>query len=199
MTGSALVPAALLAGAYLLGSVPFGLVLSRAFAGVDVRRVGSGNIGATNVSRAAGKKVGILTLVLDAAKGALPVLVAPSLGLSPAWGAAAGLAAFLGHLFPPWLGFQGGKGVATALGVSAGFSPVAALVGLVVFSIALAATRFVSVGSLHGTAACAAGILAVRGADSPAAWAGAAMAVAIFLRHRANIRRLLRGEENRIG
>ena len=83
MTVPALVPPALLAGAFLLGSVPFGLILSRAFAGVDVRRVGSGNIGATNVSRAAGKWVGILTLVLDAAKGALPVLVVPLLGLSP--------------------------------------------------------------------------------------------------------------------
>jgi len=198
VTGRALVPAALLAGAFLLGSVPFGLILSRAFAGVDVRRVGSGNIGATNVSRAAGKKVGILTLVLDAAKGALPVLVAQLLGLAPAWGAAAGIAAFLGHLFPPWLGFKGGKGVATALGVSAAFAPLAALVALVTFSATLAATRFVSVGSLLGTAACAAGIFAVRGADSPASWAGAAMAVAIFLRHIPNVRRLLRGEENRI-
>jgi len=196
--GSALVPVALLAGAFLLGSVPFGLLLSRAFAGVDVRRVGSGNIGATNVSRAAGKKVGILTLLLDAAKGALPVLVASFLGLGPVWGAAAGLAAFLGHLFPPWLGFRGGKGVATALGVSAAFAPLAALVGLATFAAALAATRFASVGSLLGTAACAAGIFAVRGMDSPASWAGAAMAAVIFVRHLPNVRRLLRGEESRI-
>jgi glycerol-3-phosphate acyltransferase PlsY len=198
VTGPPLVPAALLAGAYLLGSVPFGLILSRALAGVDVRRVGSGNIGATNVSRAAGKKVGILTLVLDAAKGALPVLVAQLLGLAPAWGAAAGIAAFLGHLFPPWLGFKGGKGVATALGVSAAFAPLAALAGILVFSATLAATRFVSVGSLLGTAACAAAIFAVRGAESPASWAGAAMAVVIVVRHLPNVRRLRRGEENRI-
>lgn len=197
MTGP-LGPAALLALAFLLGSVPFGLILSRALAGVDVRRVGSGNIGATNVSRAAGKKVGILTLLLDAAKGALPVVAASSLGFSPGWGAAAGLAAFLGHLYPPWLGFRGGKGVATALGVSAAFAPLAALAALVVFAAALAATRFVSVGSLLGTVACAAGIFLVRGAGSPAAWAGAAMAVAIFLRHLGNIRRLLRGEESRL-
>jgi glycerol-3-phosphate acyltransferase PlsY len=142
--------------------------------------------------------VGILTLVLDAAKGALPVLVAPLLGLGPAWGAAAGTAAFLGHLFPPWLGFKGGKGVATALGVSAAFAPLAALVALVTFAATLAATRFVSVGSLLGTAACAAVIFAVRGADSPASWAGAAMALAIFARHVPNVRRLLHGEENRI-
>jgi acyl phosphate:glycerol-3-phosphate acyltransferase len=196
---------ALVAGAYLLGSVPFGLVLSRAFAGVDVRQVGSGNIGATNVSRAAGKGAGILTLVLDAAKGALPVLVAERvlgpMSATPAgrWEAAAGLAAFLGHIFPLWLGFRGGKGVATALGVSLAFAPCAGVAGMGAFAATVALTRLVSLGSLVGTAVVAGGtILRHGGLGSPIAWASLAMGAAIYLRHRGNIARLLRGEERKL-
>jgi glycerol-3-phosphate acyltransferase PlsY len=191
-------------GAYLLGSVPFGVILSRAFAGVDVRRVGSGNIGATNVSRAEGKGAGLLTLVLDAAKGALPVLVAEAvlgpMDAVPAgrWDAAVGLAAFLGHIFPAWLSLKGGKGVATALGVVTAFAPWAGAAGLAAFAAAVALTRIVSVGSLLGTLVCMAGVFVRHGPQSPVSWAGAAMAAAIALRHRGNIARLVRGEERRL-
>lgn len=193
-----------LAGGYLLGSIPFGLLVARLFAGVDVRRVGSGNIGATNVSRAAGAGAGALTLALDAAKGSLPVLAAASLlGTAgpggDAWPAAAGFAAFLGHVFPPWLRFRGGKGVATALGVTLALAPWAALVGLSTFAAVLAATRIVSAGSLAGSAAAAAALATAHGAGSPASLAGLAMSASIWIRHRGNVARLLRGEERRIG
>ena len=195
---------ALAAAAYLFGSIPFGLLLTRALAGVDVRQVGSGNIGATNVGRAAGPAAGIATLVLDAAKGALPVLAAETL-LDPAaagagvWPAVAGVAAFLGHLYPPWLRFRGGKGVATAFGVTLALSPWVALAAVLVFAVALGATRIVSVGSLAAAATCAAGVLFAAGARSPATWAAAVMAAAVAVRHRANIARLARGEERRLG
>jgi glycerol-3-phosphate acyltransferase PlsY len=195
---------ALAAAAYLFGSIPFGLLLTRALAGVDVRQVGSGNIGATNVSRAAGPAAGIATLILDAAKGALPVLAAATF-LDPAgpgggtWPAAAGVAAFLGHLFPPWLRFRGGKGVATALGVALALSPWVALAAVVAFAAVLAATRIVSVSSLAGAATCAGGMLAAQGGRSPASWAAAFMAAAMVVRHRANIARLARGQEQRLG
>jgi glycerol-3-phosphate acyltransferase PlsY len=105
----------------------------------------------------------------------------------------------LGHLFPPWLRFRGGKGVATALGVTLALSPWVALAAVLVFSVALGATRIVSVGSLAGAATCAGGMLAAHGAKSPATWAAAFMAAAMVVRHRANIARLLRGEERRLG
>ena len=195
---------ALVVAGYLLGSVPFGLLISKALAGVDVRQVGSGNIGATNVGRAAGTGAGVATLILDAAKGAIPVLAARAF-LEPAgvggdaWPAGVGVAAFLGHLFPPWLGFRGGKGVATALGVALALSPWVALAAILAFSAALAATRIVSVGSLAGAATCAGGMLLAHGARSPATWAAAFMAAAMVVRHRANVARLLRGEERRLG
>jgi glycerol-3-phosphate acyltransferase PlsY len=142
----------LVVGAYLLGSVPFGLVLTRLFTGQDVRQVGSGNIGASNVSRAAGKKVGILTLVLDAAKASLPMLLAERLlagegaAAAESWAVLVGLAAFAGHLYPVWLGFKGGKGVATALGVFLVLAPVPALLALVAFAVGYGTTRVAAVG-----------------------------------------------------
>jgi glycerol-3-phosphate acyltransferase PlsY len=191
---------ALLVGAYLLGSVPFGLVLSRAFAGVDVRTTGSGNIGATNVARSAGTKIGIATLVLDVAKAVVPALVAralwPGAGEGPV--AAVGLAAFFGHLFPVWLRFKGGKGVATGLGVVLVLCPWAALLGLAAFAVAFAATRISSIGSLAGTLVCAAGTFALLGTRSAGSWAALVVAVAIVARHRSNIARLLRGAENKM-
>ncbi len=195
---------ALAAAGYLIGSIPFGLLISRALAGVDVRQVGSGNIGATNVGRAAGPAAGIATLVLDAAKGALPVLAAAAF-LDPAgpgggaWPAVAGVAAFLGHLFPPWLRFRGGKGAATAFGVTLALSPWVALAVALAFAAAIGVTRIVSVGSLAGAATCAGGMLVAHGARSPATWAAALMAAAVVVRHRVNIARLVRGEERRIG
>src|SRR5262245_17383006 len=124
---------------YLLGAIPFGLLVARVFAGVDVRAAGSGNIGATNVGRTSGKWLGILTLVLDGAKGAAPVLIAEQVLDQPiAVVAGAGLAAVLGHVFPVYLRFRGGKGVATGAGVFFAISPVAALIATAVFAVVVA-------------------------------------------------------------
>lgn len=193
--------ALLVAGGYLAGSIPFGYVLTRLLLGVDVRTVGSGNIGGTNVARAGGKKLGITVIVLDALKAIVPILVARRLlGDAPRAElavVAVAVAAFVGHLFPVWLGFRGGKGVATALGIFAVLAPWAAVGGVAVYAIAYAATRISSVGSLSGTAACVAGTFAVHGAASPVSWAGVVLGALIVLRHRENIRRILSGEERR--
>ena len=198
------------AAAYLLGSIPFGVVLTRLFTGKDVRQVGSGNIGASNVSRAAGKVAGVLTLVLDAAKASVPMLVAERLFADPGtfagarWAVAVGAAAFLGHIYPIWLGFKGGKGVATALGVFAVLAPVPSLLALVAFGVGYGATRIPAVGSLAGTATCCTGAIVQEflrhGSDawaSPIPWAGLALAAVIVLRHRANIERLVKGAEHK--
>jgi glycerol-3-phosphate acyltransferase PlsY len=188
-------------GGYLAGSIPFGYVLARLVLGVDVRTVGSGNIGGTNVARAGGKGLGATVIALDAAKAIVPMLVARRLlGDAPhgeLWVVVVAVAAFVGHLFPVWLGFKGGKGVATALGIFAVLAPWAALAGVVAWVLVYAATRISSLGSLAGTAACAAGTFVVHGARSPVSWAGLALAALIVLRHRQNIRRLLSGEEKR--
>lgn len=201
--------AAALAAGYLLGSVPFGVLLTRLLTGKDVRTVGSGNIGASNVARAAGKKAGVLTLLLDAAKAALPMLAARALAPDRATGQTfaviVGLAAFAGHLYPVWLGFKGGKGVATALGVFLVLAPLPALVALAAFGVAYGLTRIPAVGSLAGTAVCCAGTfaqeLAIHGREawgSPVPWAGLSVGLVIVWRHRANIARLVRGTENRV-
>src|SRR4029453_18064262 len=133
--------------AYLLGSVPTGYILG-SLAGVDVRKAGSGNVGATNVARVVGKRHGIFTLVADTAKGFVPVIVALNLSLSPVATVLVGIAAFLGHLYPVFLRFQGGKGVATALGVFLGLAPWATLVLMAIFVLILLATRVVSLSSM---------------------------------------------------
>jgi acyl phosphate:glycerol-3-phosphate acyltransferase len=190
--------ALVLALGYLAGSVPFGVLVTRALAGKDVRASGSGNIGATNVARVAGKKLGALVLALDALKGALPVLLALRLAPDQPWlHAAVGLAAFLGHVFPVWLGFHGGKGVATALGVTAVLLPWAALGGAVVWAALVATTRISSVGSL------AAGLVALGlGLWSSGPGAYPATLGALFLgmlwTHRGNLGRLVRRQEHRL-
>jgi acyl phosphate:glycerol-3-phosphate acyltransferase len=187
---------------YLAGSIPFGVLLGRLVLGVDVRTVGSGNIGATNVARAGGKKMGVVVLLLDAAKAIVPVLVARALlaGTPRAelFTVLVALAAFVGHLFPVWLGFKGGKGVATGLGIFVVLAPWAALGGIVAYLVAYATTRISSVGSLAGTAVCAIVTFALHGPASPVSWAGLALAALIVLRHRENIGRLVRGEEKRM-
>ena len=140
--------------AYLLGSIPWGLLLGKIFGGRDVRETGSGNIGAANVSRVAGPVAGILTLLLDTGKGAGAVLLAARLSHdSAAWMMIAGLAALVGHCFPIWLKFHGGKGVAAALGVFLALSPVAALLSLALFAIVAAYWKYISLGSIAAAAA----------------------------------------------
>jgi acyl phosphate:glycerol-3-phosphate acyltransferase len=197
--------------AYLLGSVPFGVVLTRLLTGKDVREVGSGNIGASNVTRAAGKVAGVLTLVLDAAKAAIPMLLAlrhfagQGRATADGWAVAVGLAAFAGHLYPVWLGFKGGKGVATALGVFAVLAPIPVLVAVVVFALAFVTTRVPAIGSLVGTLVCCAGAWIQEFRDqgsaawsSPVPWAALVVTIVIVLRHRANIERLLKGKEHKV-
>jgi len=198
--------AALVAAAYLLGSVPFGVMVGRLWAGVDPRSVGSGNIGASNVARSAGKGAGIVTLLLDAAKAALPMLLGRALlvrlGAGPAtaeaWSVAIGLAAFAGHLWPIWLRFHGGKGVATALGVFLVLAPMPALLALAAFALAFGATRIPAVGSLTGVAVATVGTFMVHGAATVVPWAGLLVAALIVWRHRGNIRRLMQGSENKV-
>ncbi|NMC73272.1 MAG: glycerol-3-phosphate acyltransferase [Geobacteraceae bacterium] len=186
----------LIPAAYLLGSVPTGLLLARAFGGVDIRTKGSGNIGATNVYRTLGRKIGILTLAGDCLKGMLPVLAANALHLPDLWIAAVGVAAFLGHIFPVFLGFRGGKGVATALGVFLAASPLAVLAALGVFIVVLAAWRFVSLASITAAALMPALSALIDGKPMIVAMSLCIAAIVIY-KHKDNIQRLRNGTENR--
>jgi glycerol-3-phosphate acyltransferase PlsY len=183
--------------AYVMGSVPSGYLLGK-MSGIDVRSVGSGNIGATNVARALGKGRGGLTLLADAAKGYLPVWIALSLEFSAGAIALVAIAAFLGHLYPLFLNFQGGKGVATALGGLLALQPMAALVLIVVFGVVVLASRIVSLGAI-AAAIAAPGVLWIF-SQSPAFVAmGVFLGAMVILRHRTNIQRLLAGTEPRFG
>lgn len=186
---------ALIVSAYLLGSIPTGYILGK-FAGVDVRQVGSGNVGATNVARAVGKWQGVLTLLADTAKGLIPAAIGLSLNLAPAAIAALSAAAFLGHLYPIFLNFRGGKGVATALGALLVIAPLAGLLLVAIFAAVVFPTRLVSLSSI------------VAAASAPfALWLflqpraivllGAFLAAMIVWRHRGNIQRLRAGTEPR--
>jgi len=191
----ALLPAAALAGGYLLGSIPFGLILAKLFGLGDLRRIGSGNIGATNVLRAGSKGLAALTLLLDAAKGTAAVWLGANWGESSA--ICAGLGAFLGHLFPVWLGFRGGKGVATYLGVLLGlFWPAAAVFAATWLIVALL-TRYSSLAALTASAASLIPLVLLG------KWQLAALflvlTVLLYIRHAGNIGRLAKGEEARIG
>ena len=185
-----------LLASYLAGSIPFGLIVVRALSGKDVREVGSGNIGATNVARAAGRGAAIGTLVLDAAKGLAPALLALRYAapLGTTWaGAACGVAAVLGHCFPVWLKFRGGKGVATGLGVALALAPLGALAGAIAWLILYKLLRISSIGSLAGVLVA----LVVAGLTAPLeSTAGmAALALVIVSRHAGNIERLLKRQE----
>jgi glycerol-3-phosphate acyltransferase PlsY len=192
-------PALVLVAAYLLGSIPFSFLVARAFGVEDVRQVGSGNVGATNVLRSAGKAAGGLALLLDAAKGAaasgFAVYFAPE---KPAVAALAAVAAVLGHMYPVWLRFQGGKGVATGFGAFAPLAPKASLAATVLFLLTLAATRYVSLGSIVGAVSLAA-LAFVLGASPFVAGAATFTAALVVLRHRSNLQRLWRGSERRAG
>ncbi len=185
----------LIVGAYLLGSIPTGLLLAKA-AGVDIRSTGSGNIGATNVYRTLGRTVGVLTLVGDCLKGLFPVLAARYLGMDDAWIAAAGLAAFLGHVYTVFLGFKGGKGVATALGVFLGVSPLAVLGALVIFVLLVWKWRYISLGSVTAAAAMPP-LVALLDRRPMLVGMTVVVATLVVLKHRENIARLRAGTENR--
>lgn len=209
--------AVLILGAYLLGSVPFGLLVARLH-GVDLRKVGSGNIGATNVIRALGRKWGIFCFVLDVLKGFVPMILVPLLGLSSndptarqliGW-LAVGTTAILGHIFPLYLRFKGGKGVATSLGVVLGLWPYLTLCGLAAFGIWLITVkiwRYVSLASILAAGAfpilLLIAILIFKNWTFGTLWplflVAVPMPLLVILRHRANIQRLIAGTESKIG
>lgn len=182
--------------AYLLGSIPTGLLLAKAFGGVDIRTTGSGNIGATNVYRTLGRKVGVMTLVGDCLKGLVPVLVAKWLGLAVPWIAAIGIAAFIGHVYTVFLGFKGGKGVATALGVFLGTSPLSVLAALSVFALVLWKWRYVSLASMVAAAAMPLIVAALDG-NPPMIVMTVVIAALVIYKHRENIQRLRAGTESK--
>lgn len=183
--------------AYLVGAIPCGVLLTRFFGAGDIRSSGSGNIGATNVYRVAGKKLGILTLLGDVLKGALPVAVAKFVFFFPEWGiAAVAVAAFLGHCYPVYLGFKGGKGVATALGIYLILSPWAVLITLVLFAGILYKTRYVSLGSIAAATLLPFLVLLINRSNELLA-ASLLISILVILRHSANIRRLLDKTESR--
>ena len=195
----------LVLASYLAGSIPFGLMIGRAVMGIDLRDHGSGNIGATNAGRVLGTKWGLICLVLDALKGFLPV------ALFPRWicgadaplddlAVLAGVATIVGHMFPCWLGFRGGKGVATSLGVVAMLSPWGLLVGAVAFFSTFAISRIVSLSSI--LAAVGFGLFYLTPYSQHSTSLGlfsAAVPLLIVIQHRSNVKRLLRGEEARFG
>jgi glycerol-3-phosphate acyltransferase PlsY len=196
---------------YFLGSIPFGYLLVKFFRGEDIRLTGSGNIGATNVVRSGAKGLGIATLILDALKGVLAVWIAfsvtkPQVYQDSTSGIAslpllsvAALFAILGHMFPVWLKFKGGKGVATALGAFAVLFPKAILVSLIIFIVAVALSRYVSLGSMLAAIAFPIASYFLYTADWPSLLPICIASLLIVMKHRQNISRLLTGNENRLG
>lgn len=192
-------PAALLVVGYLLGSISFAVLLVRAVRGTDIRAVGSGNAGATNVLRAHGKKLALVVALLDVAKGAAAVGLVRLVTADPFWAAAAGVASVLGHVFPVFYGFRGGKGVATAVGAFLVLAPLALLCSLAVFVIVVALTKYVSLGSVISMVLLPpiAGLL--FHAPRAVVTAAALVALIVVLKHLGNLKRLARGEERKIG
>ncbi len=195
-----------LAIAYLIGSVPTGYLLVRLFRHEDVRASGSGNTGATNVARSGGSGLGVATLVLDALKGLVAVVIAQHLGLRTGFpnaydlAAVAGLVAVLGHVFPVWLGFRGGKGVATALGVFLALTPLTALFSVLIFAAVFAVTRYVSLASIAGAIAMAAlAILSDRKHRLIVDLVYLVIPLLVIVKHHGNVSRLLAHTEPKFG
>lgn len=184
--------------AYLIGSVPFALLLARRWGAGDLGTFGSGNLGAANVLRAAGVRAGVIVAVLDVAKGAASVALAMRMSSEPVVPAAAGFAAVVGHIYPVWLKFKGGKGVATACGVFSVLTPLAVPPSFVVFLVAVWLSKYISLGSILATLALPSIAYATgsSAATLVAAWAAAAL---ILFRHRGNVMRLVGGTERRFG
>jgi glycerol-3-phosphate acyltransferase PlsY len=195
----------ILAIAYLLGSIPFGYLLVRFFRKEDIRALGSGNIGATNVARSGAKGLGMLTLLLDALKGVAAVLIAahfapPIAGAASDLAIAAAIAAVLGHMFPVWLGFKGGKGIATALGVFIALVWPVAIASFAVFLLVVLSTRLVSLGSIVAAASIPWLAWLLVPSHTPALLAGlTVISLLCIFKHHANIARLLHGQEPRFG
>ena len=195
----------LLGGAYLLGSVSFSLVVVWLLERVDLRTLGSGNPGATNVLRTSGRWPALVVLLLDIGKGIVPVEAARRMGAPPEIQAGAGLAAILGHVFPIWFGFRGGKGVATGFGVFVALFPLAGAAALVLFAVLVFLTRYVSVGSVAAAIAVppTAWLLGKGGWVAPTSAVTLSLATAcallVVLRHASNLRRLAQGTERKLG
>jgi glycerol-3-phosphate acyltransferase PlsY len=186
--------------AYLLGSIPFGYLIVRWQRGIDVRATGSGSIGATNVMRNLGIIGFVITFILDAGKGLLAVLLASKMTMeSPTWVAAAAFAAVLGHCFPVWLKFRGGKGVATGVGVFIALAPWQVVLVLAIFAVMVAIWRYISLGSIVATAAFPVLVLLIKHPPIQVVLGAAGAAVIIIARHHANIVRLFKGTENKVG
>jgi glycerol-3-phosphate acyltransferase PlsY len=181
---------------YLIGSLPLGLLLARQWGGIDPRRLGSGNLGATNVYRSSGWGLGLTVMAVDIAKGTGAVLLAARAGAAEGATVAAGVAAVVGHVFPVWLRGRGGKGVATACGAFSLLAPVATGVSLLAFVATVAVTRFVSLGSLVATLTLPS-VAALTGASRAVVIGTVVAAALIAFRHRANLRRLRAGTERR--
>jgi glycerol-3-phosphate acyltransferase PlsY len=204
---SALQTIAVVVAAYLLGSVSFAWIFAKRLEGIDLRTFGSGNLGATNAGRLLGRRMALLIYALDFAKGWVPVVLLRTWARDPAGPGGvpvallAGLAAFVGHCFPLWHGFRGGKGVATASGVIVGLTPVSALIVAGVFAVAVAVSRRISVGSIAAAVALPIAQWARAEGRAPGWTLGlyAVMAAVIVARHHRNLRRLIRGEEPKIG
>jgi len=182
--------------AYLIGAIPSGVVLTRLAGSEDIRKAGSGNIGATNVYRVAGRKLGLLTLIGDVLKGVLPVLAAQWLHFSDGQVGLIAAAAFTGHCFPVYLGFKGGKGVATALGIFLVISPLAALGAAAVFGLLVWKWRYISLGSICAAAAMPVLVFFIN-RSLPLVAATLFISAVVIFRHQQNISRLLAGSENR--
>jgi acyl phosphate:glycerol-3-phosphate acyltransferase len=183
--------------AYLLGSLPTGYIIGH-LAGVDVRTAGSGNVGATNVARVVGKRQGVWTLLADSAKGLIPVIVAMQSGLETSATVLVGVAAFLGHLYPVFLKFRGGKGVATGFGVLLGLAPWAVVCLIPIFGVMVLVTRIVSLGSMVGAAAAPL-VLWLFNHPPIVIIMSAFLAMMVIVRHQRNIQRLLAGTEPKFG
>ena len=184
--------------AYAIGSVPFALLVARYSGTTDLRRVGSGNLGAANVLRASGVKAGVLVAPFDISKGMVSVAIARYVSDQPAAPAAAGLAAIVGHVYPVWIRFRGGKGVATACGVFSMLAPIAIGPALSIFALTVWLTKYVSLGSVLASLALPP-IAYIAGTPAPAVVAAWAAAALIVFRHRTNLVRLQRGGEPRFG
>jgi len=184
---------------YLLGAVPFGLLFTRFFSNIDVRTIGSGNIGATNVMRAAGKKAAILTLLADAFKGLVPVLIVKALFHDETMTILEGVAAILGHNFPIYLKFKGGKGVATSYGVVLGIAPLIGLFCLLIWLLAAFLWRYSSLAALVSFAFYPILTFSLNSASKPYAMLSLFIFGMIYFRHRENLKRLLAGTEQQIG